>query len=122
MWDNAKRQRYNHLRTCEWEGVLTEAEQTELAAMTQELYDAEAVYLLPATVRLQHDTAQLRTRLERVQERNRQLEALMRRKEALLARIDAFVAEAEAEQEALQRAYQAIMVGSASEGDAEVVC
>jgi hypothetical protein len=88
MWDNVTRQRYNHLRTCEWEGLLTEAEQAELAAMTQGLYDAEAVYLRPATARLQHDTAQLRTRLERVLERNRRLEALARRKEALLRNAD----------------------------------
>jgi hypothetical protein len=122
MWDNVKRQRYNHLRTREWEGMLTEAEQAELAAMTQELYDAEAVYLRPATERLQHDTAQLRTKLERVLERNRRLEALVRRKEALLARVEAFVGEAEAEQEALQRVYQAIMAGSSPEEDAEVIC
>jgi hypothetical protein len=117
MWDNVKRQRYNHLRAREWEGVLTESEQAELAAMTQELYEAEAVSLRPATERLQHDTTQLRTKLERVRERNRRLAALVRRKEALLARVEAFVSEAEAEQEALQRAYQAIMAGSSHESD-----
>jgi hypothetical protein len=37
------------------------------------------------------------------------LEGLIRRKEALLARVNAFVTEVEAEQEALQRAYQAMI-------------
>jgi predicted nucleic acid-binding Zn-ribbon protein len=109
MWDHAKRQRYNLLRQREWEGGLTAEEQTELAAMIQEICDLEATYLQPATEQLQQESAQLRAELEHMLERKHRLEGLIRRKEALLARVNAFVTEVEAEQEALQRAYQAMI-------------
>jgi len=109
MWDEIKRQRYNQLRDREWEGTLTAAEKTELAARMQELCDMEATYLQPATERLQQETAHWRTELEHMVERNSQLVALVRRKEALLARINAFVAEVTTEQETLQQAYRTIM-------------
>jgi len=94
MWDNAKRQRYNLLRHREWEGGLSTEEQTELAAMIQEISNLEATYLQPATERLQQETAQLHVELERTIERKRRLDGLIRRKEALLARVNAFVTEA----------------------------
>lgn len=109
MWTDVQRQRFNHLRDREWRGTLTPEEQRELAAMMQEICDMEATYLQPATDRLQHETAQLRAELEQVLRRNRHLNTLTQRKEALLTRVQAFVAEAEAEQEALQQAYRAMM-------------
>jgi hypothetical protein len=64
MWDHAKRQRYNLLRQREWERGLTVEEQTELAAMIQEICDLEATYLQPATEQLQQESDQLHTELD----------------------------------------------------------
>ena len=120
MWDETKRQRYNQLRTREWEGTLTAEEKTELATMMQEICDLEATYLQPATERLQQDTAHRRTELEQVVERNGQLEVLIHRKEALLARINAFIAEVTTEQEVLQQSYRTIMGEPPHTGEIEV--
>jgi hypothetical protein len=120
MWDETRRQRYNQLRKREREGTLTAEEQTELAAMMQELCNLEAIYLQPATEHLQQETAHWRTELEHVVECNRQLEALIHRKEALLARIHAFIAEVTTEQEALQQAYRTIMGEPPHPEEAEV--
>ena len=109
MWNEAQYQRFQQLRDREWCGELTAEEKHELAAMMQELCDMEATYLQPATDRLQHETAQLQAELEQVLERNQQFNVLIHRKETLLARVQVFVAEAEAEHEALQQAYRAIM-------------
>ena len=122
MWDHAKRQRYNLLRQREWEGELTAEEQTELAAMIQEICDLEAAYLQPATEQLQQESAQLRAELEHMLERKHRLEGLIRRKEALLARVNAFVTEVETEQEALQRAYEAMTAERMPKEEAEVPC
>jgi hypothetical protein len=120
MWDDAKYKRFSQLRDREWKGALTAEEKAELAAMTQELYDMEAAYLQPATERLEQETAQLRAELERVARHNQRLDALIRRKESLLAKVNAFIAEAEAEQEELQREYQAIRGEPALEEEVEV--
>ncbi len=75
MWDEQKRERFQTLRQRELDDTLTEAEQAELSQMIQEIEDAEAAYLRPATERL-------RCERERIEEQNRELQGLVQREEA----------------------------------------
>ena len=89
MWDDDKQARFNALRPAERRGTLTDAERTELAALTQELDALEAAYLTPATERIQQER-------EALEAQNPQVEALLRERQAYLAQVRALVAELEA--------------------------
>ena len=89
MWDDHKQARFNALRAAERRGTLTDAERTELAALTQELDALEAAYLTPATERIQQER-------EALEAQNQQVEALLRERQAYLAQVRAQVAELEA--------------------------
>ncbi len=80
MWEKQKQSRFQQLRQRQAENVLTEAEQAELALLTQELEAAEAAYLTPATERLRQER-------EALESQNRALEVLALRKEALVSRL-----------------------------------
>jgi hypothetical protein len=87
MWDEAKRQRFRDLRRRELEGALSEAQQRELACLTQELDDLEAAYLAPAIERLQQENTRLQAEAERLTEQRQHLPELLGQKEAYLDRI-----------------------------------
>lgn len=80
MWEEQKRIRFQQLRQRQGMSALAEAEQAELAFLTQELEAAEAACLTPATERLRQEREILETQ-------NRNLEILALRKEALVQRI-----------------------------------
>lgn len=105
MWEEQQRSRFQHLRQRQRQGVLTEAEQDELAHLVQELEGAEATYLTPAVQRLRQEREALETQ-------NRTLEALALRKEALVLRLRDFLAEAQAERQAIDRELAAVLAGS----------
>lgn len=94
MLDPAKRERFQELRRREDEGALAPEEHGELSTLIQEIEDAEAAYLEPATERLAREC-------EILQAQNRELEALVRRKEALRARLESTLANAQAERQAI---------------------
>jgi hypothetical protein len=104
MWEEQKRNRFQHLRQLQQERVLTEAEQTELELLVQELEAAEAAYLTPATERLQKER-------EAIEARNRTLETLALRKENLVRRLRAFLAEAQVERRAIECELAAVLTG-----------
>ena len=93
MWDEQKGVRFQQLRRRQDEQRLSEAEQTELARLTQELEAAEGAYLGPATERLRQER-------EKIELQNRGLEKLVRRKEALVLRLRNFLTEAQSERRA----------------------
>jgi len=105
MWDDQKRERFQHLRERESAGVLGDAERTELTLLIDELEAAEARYLRPATQRLRDER-------EIVETQNRALEVLVRRKERLAQRLEDFLAEAQAERRAIEGELAAVLVGS----------
>ena len=87
MWDEVKQDRFNALRTAERQGVLTEAEGTELLALTQELDALEAAYIHPATERMRQER-------EALGEQNSKLEELLREQQDYLTEIRALVTDA----------------------------
>ena len=103
MWTQQERERFQQLR--QREAVLTEAEREELALLIQELEDAEAVSLAPATERLRQER-------ETIEAKNRKLEALARREEALARRLKDFLAETQAERSAIKGELEAVLTGS----------
>jgi hypothetical protein len=105
MWEEHKSLRVQQLRQRQGEGVLTEAEQAELALLVQELEAAEATYLTPATERLRQER-------ETVEAQNRTLEVLAHRKELLVQRLRAFLAEAQAERLAIESEVAAALAES----------
>lgn len=107
MWDEQQRERFRQLRDRQEDGVLTEAEGTELARLEQELEAAEATYLAPATQRLRRER-------ETVETQNGALETLARRKEALVKRLHVFLAEAQAERRQIDDELAAVLTGSQS--------
>lgn len=105
MWDEQKRERFQTLRQRELEDTLTETEQEELSQMIQEIEDAEAVYLRPATERLRRER-------ERIEQQNRELQVLVQREEAIVARLQSVLAETEAERRAIQKERARILAGT----------
>ncbi len=105
MWEEQKSARFEQLRQRQREGVITEAEQAELALLVQEIEAAEVAYLTPAAERLRQER-------EAVETQNRALEALALRKEALVRRLRDFLAEAQAERRAIASELAAVLAGS----------
>lgn len=105
MWDDEKRQRFQLLR--QREQTLSEAEQTELASLVQELETAEGTYLQPATERL-------RLEREHLEKQNAELEKLGARKKDLAQRLGRFLADARAEQRSIENELAAVLAGSQS--------
>jgi hypothetical protein len=95
MWDDQTRARFQELRRRELAGMLTAADQAELARLAQELEDAEAAYLGPATERL-------RMERERLETQNRVLQSLVERKQALCDRLRVVLAEAATERHGIE--------------------
>jgi hypothetical protein len=104
MWDKIKSSRFRQLRQRLRDGELLDAEQEELALLTQELEATEASYLAPATERLRQVT-------ESIEGQNRALEVLGRRKEALALRLRNFLVEAQAERQAIESEFTAVLAG-----------
>lgn len=105
MWDEHKRSRFRQLSQQEHGGGrLNEAEQVELARLTQEIEAGEANYLAPATERLRRER-------ESLEAQNRTLQVLARRKQALLLRLRDFLAEAQAERRAIETELAAVLAG-----------
>ena len=105
MWEEQKRTRFEQLRQRQGNSALTEAEQAELAHLTQELEAAEAGYLTPAV-------DQVRQERETLETQNRILEALTHRKEALVRRLGDFLAEIRTERQAIDGELAAVLGGS----------
>ena len=105
MWEEQKRTRFHQLRQRQGKSALTEAEQAELAFLTQELEAAEAACLPPARERLRQEREILETQ-------NRNLEVLALRKEALVRRLSDFLAEAQTERRAIDGELASVLVGS----------
>ncbi|MDQ3814801.1 MAG: hypothetical protein M3347_12735 [Armatimonadota bacterium] len=96
MCDEQKRERFQTLRERELEGALTPAEQTELSLLIQEIENAEAAYLGPATERLRREREQLEAQ-------NHALEDLVRRKQALAERLRTVLEESAAERHTIDK-------------------
>ena len=96
MLDSAKRERFQALRRKEDAGALGPAEQGELSALIQEIEDAEAVYLGPATERLRRERQAMEVQYGA-------LEALLDREEALVTRLETLMARLEAQQETISQ-------------------
>jgi hypothetical protein len=94
MWEQSKRDRFQWLRDREEAGTLHDTEKQELQGLIQEIEDAEAEYLAPATERMSQER-------KTIEAQNQALEALATRKEALLARLKAVVEEVNAERQAI---------------------
>lgn len=77
MWEEQKSRRFQELRQRQQEHGLSEAEQSELTLLGQELENAEAAYLSSAAQRLRQER-------EALEDQNRSLESLVRRKEDLI--------------------------------------
>jgi hypothetical protein len=105
MWDGQKRERLEQLRQRQQQNTLTEAEQTDLVLLVQELEAAEAAYLTPATQRLREDR-------ENMEKQNRALEDLTLRKEALLNRLREFLTAAQAERRVIDSELATVLAGS----------
>jgi hypothetical protein len=105
MWDSGKRARFETLREREEDGVLTEAEQAELARMIAEIEDAEAAYLAPAAERLRAERAQIAAK-------NAALQELIRRKEELVQRLEKMLDEVKAERRAIDEELERILGSS----------
>ena len=103
MWDNQTRRRFEELR--EPGRQLTAGEQAELAVLVNELEDAEAAYLKPATERLRREN-------DCVAKRNLELAQLSKRKEALVERLEHVLAEAQAEELAIETELASVVAGS----------
>jgi hypothetical protein len=101
MWSTAMQTRLNALRAAERQGTLAEAERAELAALTQQLDAFEAVYLTPATARVQQER-------EALEAQNRQLEALLHEQQLYLADVRNLVAELQAREQQWRTRYAAI--------------
>ena len=108
MWDERQRQRFQELRRRDLSGLLTQAEQAELASLGRELEDAEADYLAPATRRLRQEREGIKTQ-------NRSLQAVVRRKEAFVRRLRDFLADAHAERNAIEGELAAVLGGGAGD-------
>jgi hypothetical protein len=96
--------RFQELRQRQDAGLLTEAEQAELAQLTEEIEATEGRYLGPATERMRRER-------EAIEKQNRSLENLARRKEALLQRLQAFLAESATERRAIERELAGVLSG-----------
>jgi hypothetical protein len=105
VWDEQKRSRFQQLRERQREGVLSEAERAELGVFEQELEEAEAWSLAPATEGLRREWVE-------VEAQNRTLEGLALRKEALVRRLREFLAEALAERRAIECQLAEVVAGS----------
>jgi hypothetical protein len=93
-WDDTRRERFRELRRREDKGALTPEEQTELSRLIQEIEDAEAAYLRPATECLRRER-------EAIEAQNSALQALLDREEALVAHLETVVASLQAERKAI---------------------
>lgn len=90
MLTEFERERFHVLQQREDDGSLLPSEREELRAFVQQIEDAEAAYLRPATERI---------RLQRLrsEDQNRALEALIRRKARLAQRLERVLEFSEAE-------------------------
>jgi hypothetical protein len=89
-----KRTRFRELRRREDEGALSPEEQEELSLLIQEIEEAEAVYLGPATERLRRES-------EAIERQNKALRAFLSRAEALATQLESVVTRLETERQAL---------------------
>jgi hypothetical protein len=106
MWDERQRQRFKELRQRDLPGLLSQAEEAELASLGRELEQAEAAYLAPATRRLHRER-------EAIETQNRNLQTLVRRKEAFVRRLRDFLTDAHAERNAIEGELSAVLGGGA---------
>src|ERR1700737_3541824 len=97
-WDESTRERFRELRQREDKGTLTPEEQAELSRLIQQIEDAEAAYLRPATERLRRER-------EAIETQNRALQALLTREEAFVARLETVLATLKAEREAINEEF-----------------
>jgi hypothetical protein len=97
MLDPLKRTRFRELRRREDEGALSPEEQDELSLLIQEIEDAEAAYLGPATERLRREH-------EAIEAQNESMHAFLSRGEALVAQLESLLTTLEEERQALDEA------------------
>jgi hypothetical protein len=102
MWDDTKRQRFEHLR--QHQAQLDASEQAELARLVAELEVGESSYLNGATERMRH---------ERIitEKQNPALEQLAVRKKALIQRLTTTLADARAERRAIESELASVLTG-----------
>ena len=105
MWNDQKRERLQHLRQSELNGVLTDSEKSDLSLLIQELDCTETAVLRPATERL-------RSERQALEARNRVLQDLLRRRQVLAARMRTVLAETQAERQAIDRELTSVLSGS----------
>jgi hypothetical protein len=87
MWNARKRTRFGRLREKQESGTIDATEQAELAAMVEEIENAEAAYLGPANEKLEAECA-------RVEAQNATLQGIIQRKKELIRRLEQIFAEA----------------------------
>ncbi len=94
MLTDEQRERFAALQQREEQGILTEAERSELNGLIAQVEADEAAYLRPATDRVHQERLQ-------IEAQNAALKHLVRRKERLARRLERFLAASRAEQEAI---------------------
>jgi hypothetical protein len=106
MLDPEKRERFRELREREQAGALADTDQAELHRLIEEIENAEAIYLNPATEKLRQER-------EAMDAQNQALQDLIQRKEALVERLQTFLAQVEAERKAINDEVARILSGRA---------
>ena len=109
MWTDDQRQRYRVLSERDQASELTAEEAVELAALVQQLCDAEAAYLAPANERKAPEMAAINTAVERMETENRQLRQYLSERLAFLERVKSLVTHIQAEDQEMRERYRAIL-------------
>jgi hypothetical protein len=108
MWDNEKRKQFEHLRQCEAEGRLTDAEGEILRGLLTELDAEEATTLHPAIERMRTGHGELTAEKERVDQENERLAKILAKQERLLSEAQDYLNHIRAERAALREEYQTV--------------
>jgi predicted RNase H-like nuclease (RuvC/YqgF family) len=109
MWTDEQRQRYHVLSERDLANELTAAEAAELAALVQQLCDAEAACLAPANERKAQEMAASRAAVERLETQNSQLCQYLSERRDFLERVKSLVTRVQAEDQEMRERFAAIL-------------
>lgn len=109
MWTDEQRRRYGVLSVRDQANELTAEEAAELAALVQQLCDAEAAYLAPANKRKTEELAAVKTAVERLETENRQLRQYLSERLDFKERVKSLVARVQAEDQQMRERFAAIL-------------
>jgi hypothetical protein len=106
MWDETKQRRLQYLHRAKEQQPLSEAEEAEFSALTQERCRAEEAAIAEVARREEETNARLEAQVRQVRAQNRELEALIREQEAYRAEVEATIAGMEARRQDWRERYQ----------------